>query len=437
MTQLCLNAITKLPKYNMGNVYVPDETWLVCTSGMNKKQIKVHSQSSIKNQNKYLATIDDRTGGNFICSKMVIAGALIGAAVGALIFFTGGAAALALGSVMAIGATAGAATGLAAAISFPICAMTTLMYDWAPVHQNVEFENKKALIGSSTLDCLFGGKIIICFSEEYADAIVNKNRVDTLRDTVVIIGLSYFGGSLFQGVSQGVPALLTAVKAKNWIALIQAGSVVGANYTAGKTYDWLKDVTGMGNVINPESLGSTATSTYDYVSSPEGGLWGGASEIENVNTQITHTSVTQNTSINQNRTTIITPNGEVILPSTTVQQTTVGTQTIYSSTNPNASPRTTNINISSSSSSTTGYHSPSITEINNTTNNSNLNIQTNAMNQLKSTVGKGLIENVIKDIGDFVTFNLMANFGEEEIAQALLNHEVEAVKGINVRENEF
>lgn len=44
---------------------------------------------------------------------------------------------------------------------------------------------------------------------------------------------------------------------------------------------------------------------------------------------------------------------------------------------------------------------------------------------------------MIKDIGDFVTFNLMANFGEEEIAQALLNHEVAAVKGINVRENEF
>lgn len=59
------------------------------------------------------------------------------------------------------------------------------------------------------------------------------------------------------------------------------------------------------------------------------------------------------------------------------------------------------------------------------------------MSQLKLTVGKGLVENVIKDIGDFITFNLMANFGEDEIAQALLNHEVAAVKGINVRENEF
>lgn len=36
--------------------------------------------------NNSLATIDDRTGGNFICSKMVIAGALAGAALGAFIF---------------------------------------------------------------------------------------------------------------------------------------------------------------------------------------------------------------------------------------------------------------------------------------------------------------------------------------------------------------
>lgn len=420
----------------MGNLYVPDGSWLVCTSGMKKQQIKVSSQTTIKTQNKNLATINDRTGGNFICSKMVIAGALIGAAVGAAIFFTGGAAGVALGTLMAAGAAGGAAAGLASAINYPICAMTTLMYDWAPVHQNVHFEGKKALIGSSTLDCLFGGKIFITFSAEYADAIVNKNRADTLRNTVVIIGFSYFGGSLLQGVVQGVPALFTAIKAKNWIALIQAGSVVGLNYGAGKTYDWVKDLTEMGSIINPENESSTGTSTYDYLTSPEGGLWGGASEIDDVNTQISHTSVTQNTSIYQNRTTIITPNGEIILPGTSVQQTTIGSQTINSSTGTGAGPRTTNININSSSSTTTGYHSPSITEVNNTTTQSNLNIQTNFPDQLKSTVGKGLIENVIKDIGDFITFNLMAHYGEEEIKESLIN-ELKAREGIKVREHEF
>lgn len=421
----------------MGNLYVPDGSWLVCSSGMKKQQIKVSSQTTIKTQNKNLATIKDRTGGNFICSKMVIAGALIGAAVGAAIFFTGGAAGVALGALMAAGAAGGAAAGLASAITYPICAMTTLMYDWAPVHQNVHFEGKKALIGSSKLDCLFGGKIFITFSAEYADAIVNKNRVDTLRNTVVIIGLSYFGGNLFQGVWQGVPALFNALKAKNWISLIQAGSVVGLNYGAGKLYDMGKDVTGMGQVINPENMSSTGASTYDYLSSPEGGLWGGGAEIENVNTQISQSTVTQNTSISQNRTTIITPNGQVILPSTTIQQTTAASQSVYSATGSEAGPRTTSININSSTSSTTGYHSPSITEVNNTRTNSNLNIQTNFPDQLKSTVGKGLVENVVKDVGDFITFNLMAHYGEDEIMQSLMNDELKARKGIKVREHEF
>lgn len=421
----------------MGNLYVPDGSWLVCSSGMKKQQIKVTSQTTIKTQNKNLATIKDRTGGNFICSKMVIAGALIGAAVGAAIFFTGGAAGVALGALMAAGAAGGAAAGLASAITYPICAMTTLMYDWAPVHQNVHFEGKKALIGSSKLDCLFGGKIFITFSAEYADAIVNKNRVDTLRNTVVIIGLSYFGGNLFQGVWQGVPALFNALKAKNWISLIQAGSVVGLNYGAGKLYDMGKDVTGMGQVINPENTSSTGASTYDYLSSPEGGLWGGGAEIENVNTQISQSTVTQSTSISQNRTTIITPNGQVILPSTTIQQTTTASQSVYSATGSEAGPRTTHININSSTSSTSGYHSPSITEVNNTRTNSNLNIQTNFPDQLKSTVGKGLIENVVKDVGDFITFNLMAHYGEDEIMKSLINDELKARKGIKVREHEF
>lgn len=427
----------------MGNVYVPDETWLVCTSGMSKKQIKVHSQSTIKNQNKYLATIDDRTGGNFVCSKMVIAGALIGAAVGALIFFTGGAAALALGSAMAIGATAGAATGLAAAISFPICAMTTLMYDWTPVHQNVEFENKKALIGSSRLDCLFGGKIIICYSAEYADSIVNKNRVDTLRDTVVIIGLSYFGGNLAQGIWQGGTALFNAFKAKDYLSIVLGATVVGGNYGAGKLYDDLKERqipftnTTVNNLINPENQSSDGTNVYNNITTPEGGLPGSVSEIDNVNAQIDYSSNTQTTTIAQNRTTIITPNGEVILPGTTAQQTSSSQHMSYSTTRPGAPPATAGINVNTSSSSSSIYHSTSITEANNTTSSTSLNIRTNLPKQLSSSIGKGLLENVIKDIGDFITLNLMANYGDDEIVKSYMNNELNALKGINVVENEF
>lgn len=422
----------------MGNLYVPDGSWLVCTSGMKKQQIKVSSQTTIKTQNKNLATIDDRTGGNFICSKMVIAGALIGAAVGAAIFFTGGAAGVALGTLMAAGAAGGAAAGLASAISYPICAMTTLMYDWAPVHQNVHFEGKKALIGSSKLDCLFGGKIFITFSPEYADAYVNKTRVDTFRDTVVIIGLSYFGGNLVGGVWKGVPAIVNAVKAKNWIGLIQGATVVGANYGAGLLYDQFKKDTGIDKVIKPDDeVSTTGTEIYDKASSPEGGLPGGGEAINDVNTTIRTSTTIQNTSISQNRTAIVTPNGEIIIQGTRVQQSTISAQTMSSSTNPTASPATTRIGVNVSGSATSAYHSPSITEVNNTRASASINIQTNLPDQLKSSLRKGLLENIIKDVGDFVTFNLMENYGEDEILKSLREHEIKAMEGIKVRENQF
>lgn len=231
--------------------------------------------------------------------------------------------------------------------------------------------------------------------------------------------------------------MITAVKAKNWIALAQASSGVGLNYGAGKLYDAFKEENKIGDIINPENQSSFGTSTYDILTSPDGGLPGGVEEINGVNTTISHSTATQNTSIYQNRTTIITPNGEVILPGNTAQQTTVSSSTVYSSTNSGARPATTNISIGTSYSTTTGYHSPSITQLDNTTTTSNLNIQTNFPDQLRSTVGKGLLENVIKDIGDFITFNLMAHYGEDEIVKSFLEHEVSAIRGIKVIENQF
>jgi hypothetical protein len=44
---------------------------------------------------------------------------------------------------------------------------------------------------------------------------------------------------------------------------------------------------------------------------------------------------------------------------------------------------------------------------------------------------------VIKDIGDFITLNLMANYGDDEIVKSYMNNELNALKGINVVENEF
>ena len=90
----------------MSQLYVPEGALVLCTEGKKPAKIKVQSQQTIKiNGGKWAATEADRFDGNFMCLKMLAAGTLVGALVGAAVALTGGAA---LGGILAAAAASSA-----------------------------------------------------------------------------------------------------------------------------------------------------------------------------------------------------------------------------------------------------------------------------------------------------------------------------------------
>ena len=146
----------------MSQLYVPDGTWTLCTEGKKIPRIQVSSQSTVRIAGgKLAATKDDRFDGNFVCFKMVAAGAVVGALAAAAIAASGGAV---LGAFLAAGA-AGAATGSVAgglAGKAPsICSLLCKPAQWTEIHPKVKFEKKEALLQNATLSCLLGGLVTI------------------------------------------------------------------------------------------------------------------------------------------------------------------------------------------------------------------------------------------------------------------------------------
>ena len=68
----------------MARKFLIDGNWLICSEGTCMQRIQVNSQSTIYAHGKLVATMNDRMDGNFYCLKMVTAGALVGALVGAV-----------------------------------------------------------------------------------------------------------------------------------------------------------------------------------------------------------------------------------------------------------------------------------------------------------------------------------------------------------------
>ena len=146
----------------MSQLYVPDGTWTLCTEGKKIPRIQVSSQSTVRIAGgKLAATKDDRFDGNFVCFKMMAAGAVVGALAAAAIAASGGAV---LGAFLAAGA-AGAATGsLAGGLvgKIPsICSLLCKPAQWTQIHPKVKFEKKAALLQNATLSCLLGGLVTI------------------------------------------------------------------------------------------------------------------------------------------------------------------------------------------------------------------------------------------------------------------------------------
>lgn len=134
----------------MSQLYIAQETPLMCTSGRRLIGIGVSSQSSVylKNGSKLMATEDDRFKDNFICPQMMIAGAVAGVGIAAA--FGGGL------FVLAAAAWAGSAL---IDDCLNICSFLTKGSDWTNTHQKVRVEGKKPLLQNSTLNCFLGGTV--------------------------------------------------------------------------------------------------------------------------------------------------------------------------------------------------------------------------------------------------------------------------------------
>lgn len=206
----------------MSKLYVPDGAWLVCSDGMKKQQIKVTSQSTVTIAGGYLkATVDDRPGGNFMCAKMVIGGAILGAVVAAALvagsIVTGGALAVAAGAAI------GAGVGLGVSAIPSICGM--LLKDWTPYDKDVLTVGKHPLLENSTIPCHLGGKVMILYSEKAADEFTDINIGKTIINTAGIIALSYILYPAVAAIGS------TAATAKGIFATF--GSKAGFNYLGG------------------------------------------------------------------------------------------------------------------------------------------------------------------------------------------------------------
>jgi hypothetical protein len=232
----------------MSHLYVPNETFLVCSSGMHVQKMKVDSQSTVKiDGGELAATLYDRTGGNFICGKMVIAGAIAGAIVGAIFVATGGIGFAALGAAVAAGAAVGAVGTLSANFTMPcLCAIFTMPYDWTPVHPKVKFAGKKPLIETSKLPCMWGGEVSIYFSEEAAQAQASYNIASTAFSVGSIIAAGYLGGMFVSSLGLAAAGMVTtyisfggwavAAEAATGFLMFEGAKTVNRGYDAAKQH---------------------------------------------------------------------------------------------------------------------------------------------------------------------------------------------------------
>ncbi|RZJ91163.1 MAG: DUF4280 domain-containing protein [Chryseobacterium sp.] len=248
----------------MAKIYVPDQSFLVCSDGMTKQQLAVSSQGSIKIAGGRLAgTIDDRMGGNFNCAKMVVAGAIIGAIVAGIIaaatVATGGfAGALIIGAIAAGGAAGGAALGLGAGFIPCICAILTSGHKWAPVHPKVLIEKKQALIESSRVGCFFGGQVMIFYSEKAANEAVELKRSKTIADVGLVMASAFVAGGAFQGAAGAITtgsnilATFGKVALAEYVGLTILGGAgaYGADFVITKTKDQVYESAGIKDRID-------------------------------------------------------------------------------------------------------------------------------------------------------------------------------------------
>jgi len=134
----------------MSELYIAQNSPMMCTKGRRLIGIAVNSQSTVflKNGGSLMATENDRFKDNFICPEMMVAGGILG----------GGLMAALGGGIFAI-ALAGFAGSAMIDDMLNICSFLCKGSDWKSTHSKVKIEGKKPLLQHSNLKCFIGGKV--------------------------------------------------------------------------------------------------------------------------------------------------------------------------------------------------------------------------------------------------------------------------------------
>ncbi|HWW38695.1 PAAR-like protein [Pedobacter sp.] len=416
----------------MSQLYVPDKAYLVCSDGMNPQQLKVSSQSSIKiAKGRLAATIKDRTGANFVCAKMVIAGAIIGVIVAAIIaaaiVLSGGTLAIGLGAMLAAGAVGGAAVGLNTAMMPCICAILTMSKDWTPVHPRVTFEDKKALIDKSIVPCFLGGTVQIMYSKEAADALASLNRSKTIAGVAAITSIAFIAGGIASAVGSAFMAVkgtfVTYGAVSGFVHVLGVTSVGGASYGLNAGYDWSKKKIKIGGSSVDDYITGEAykgsdpdhkklddvvdLATNKKVGAPTDAL-GSAEDIAKSQTTNLNTTTQTTQTLGTNRVFVANSEGAVLPPGTvTASQTTVTSSNAI----PGASPaRPNGTTISSSQSSVSMRSTPNTLEI------SRMNTTTEFSTQFNN---RSILKGSFKAFTGKYGFGIMKGMGTNMLLDAI------------------
>ncbi len=264
----------------MGNKIITEKDFWMCTTGAMPAQLQGTRKSNKKDSGEVYITVADTATSSWIdfgCTKNMLFAALVAAVVAvvvvALIVGTGGIAAIGLVGMMAIGAGAGLAGGIVAAIDGALkCGQkNATARQWDGSKSNLIFTGIPAITGDRTMICKIGGTVKFApeiKSWSQAIALGGFNYLTKAAECMLAGAAVGGGGYLASGLATGSLAL----------AMPTAGSIA-SNVATSFTGIWggSRALFGANSLANEAALGNVnstgdALSTFGSGAVPEIGM---------------------------------------------------------------------------------------------------------------------------------------------------------------------
>ena len=264
----------------MGSKIITEKDFWMCTSGAMPAQLQGTRKSNKKESGEIYITVADTATSSWIdfgCTKNMLFAALIAAVVAvvvvALIVGTGGIAAIGLVGMMAIGAGAGLAGGIIAAVDGALkCGQkNATARQWDAGKQNLIFTGSPAITGDRTMACSIGGTVKFApeiKSWSQAIALGGFNYLTKGTECMLAGAAVGGGGYMLSGLATGSLAL----------AMPTAGSIA-TNVATSFTGVWggTRVLFGANTLANEAALGNVngtgdALTTFGSGAIPEVGM---------------------------------------------------------------------------------------------------------------------------------------------------------------------